>query len=64
MLAVTREEYEDAYQILHTSGGVVKGSKGMNEIGPHRAWAERITQRAAAYGVIENEASYFELFGV
>ena len=64
MLAVTREEYEDAYQIRHTSGGVVKGSKGMNEIGPHRAWAERITQRAAAYGVIENEASYFELFGV
>ncbi len=64
MLAVTREEYEDAYQILHTSGGVVKGSKGMNEIGPHRAWAERIIQRASAYGVIENEASYFELFGV
>lgn len=64
MLAVTREEYEDAYQILHTSGGVVKGSKGMNEIGPHRAWAERISRRAAAYGVIENEASYFELFGV
>ena len=64
MLAVTREEYEDADQILHASGGVVKGSKGMNEIGPHRAWAERITQRAAAYGVIDNEASYFALFGV
>lgn len=64
MLAVTREEYEDAEQILHASGGVVKGSKGMNEIGPHRAWAERISRRAAAYGVIANEASYFELFGV
>ena len=64
MLAVTKDEYDDAYQILHTSGGVVKGSKGMNEIGPHKAWAERISMRAAAYGVIENDASYIELFGV
>lgn len=64
MLAVTKDEYDDAYQILHTSGGVVKGTKGMNEVGPHKAWAERIIHRAEAYGVIENEASYFELFGV
>lgn len=64
MLAVTKDEYDDAYQILHTSGGVIKGSKGMNEIGPHKAWAERITMRAEAYGVIENDASYLELFGV
>ncbi len=64
MLAVTKEEYEDAYQILHTSGGVIKGSKGMNEIGPHKAWAEKIYQRSQAYGVIENDASYLDLFGV
>ncbi|MGN0182429.1 MAG: HpcH/HpaI aldolase/citrate lyase family protein [Candidatus Ornithomonoglobus sp.] len=64
MLAVTKEEYEDAYQIMHTSGGVIKGSKGMNEIGPHRRWAEKIIMRSRAYGVIENENSYFELFGV
>ena len=64
MLAVTKDEYDDAYQILNTSGGVVKGSKGMNEIGPHKNWAERISMRAAAYGVIKNEASYLELFGV
>lgn len=64
MLAVTREEYEDADQILHTSGGVIKGSKGMNEIGPHRRWAEKIYMRAQAYGVIENDASYLGLFGV
>jgi len=64
MLAVTKDEYDDAYQIMHTSGGVVKGTKGMNEVGPHKAWAQRILQRAEAYGVIENEASYFELFGV
>jgi hypothetical protein len=64
MLAVTKDEYDDAYQILHTSGGVVKGTKGMNEIGPHKAWAERIIMRSEAYGVIDNESSYFELFGV
>ena len=63
MLAVTKDEFDDAYQIMHTSGGVVKGSKGMNEIGPHKAWSERILMRAAAYGVIENDASYIELFG-
>ena len=63
MLAVTKDEYDDAYQIMHTAGGVVKGSKGMNEIGPHKAWAERIIRRADAYGVIENEAEYLNLFG-
>jgi len=63
MLAVTREEYEDAYQIMNTSGGVIKGSKGMNEIGPHRRWAEKIIMRSRAYGVIENDASYIDLFG-
>ena len=63
MLAVTKDEYDDAYQIMHTAGGVIKGTKGMNEIGPHKAWAERITMRATAYGVIENEAEYLNLFG-
>lgn len=63
MLAVTKDEYDDAYQIMHTSGGVIKGTKGMNEIGPHKAWAERILMRAEAYGVIENDASYMDLFG-
>lgn len=64
MLAVTKEEYDDAYQILHTSDGVVKGSKGMNEIRPHHNWAEKILMRASAYGVIKDESSYLELFGV
>lgn len=64
MLAVIKDEYDDAYQIMHTTGGVIKGSKGMNEIGPHRNWAQRILMRAEAYGVIENDASYIELFGV
>ncbi len=64
MLAVTKDEYNDAYQILHTSGGVIKGSKGMNEIKPHTNWATKILKRAEAYGVIENEKEYIKLFGV
>ena len=64
MLAVTKDEYDDAYQIMNTSGGVIQGSKGMNEIGPHRAWAQRIMMRSKAYGVIEHDGSYIELFGV
>lgn len=64
MLAVTKDEYDDAYQITHTSGGVIQGTKGMNEIGPHTNWAQRILMRAEAYGVIANDASYIELFGV
>lgn len=64
MLAVTKDEYNDAYQILHTSGGVIKGSKGMNEIKPHTNWATKIVMRAKAYGVIENEKEYIKLFGV
>lgn len=65
MLAVTKEEYDDACQILNTSGGVIKSknSNKMNEIGPHRSWAEKLYNRAQAYGVIENESSYIELFG-
>nr|WP_256368269.1 HpcH/HpaI aldolase/citrate lyase family protein [Adlercreutzia sp. ZJ473] len=63
MLAVTKDEYLDADQIMHTAGGVVKGSRGMNEIGPHRSWAERICHRAEAYGVLESEAEYLRLFG-
>lgn len=64
MLTVTNDEYNDAYQILHTSGGVIKGSKGMNEIKPHTNWATKILMRAEAYGVIENEKEYINLFGV
>ena len=64
MLAVTNDEYNDAFQILHTSGGVIKGSKGMNEIRPHTNWATKVLMRAEAYGVIENEKEYIKLFGV
>ena len=63
MQAVTREEYEDAAQILGTEGGVVKSAKAnkMNEINPHRNWARRILSLAKAYGVVDDEKSYLKL---
>lgn len=64
MQCVTREEYEDACQILDTSGGVIKSGKAnkMNEINPHRNWATRISRLADAYGVVEDERSLLRLF--
>ena len=64
MLAVTKEVYDDALQVLDTSGGVIKSGSGnkMNEIGPHRCWAEKILMRAKAYGVIADESRYTDLF--
>jgi citrate lyase beta subunit len=63
MFTVVEEEYNDAVQILNTSGGVVKSAHGdkMNEIGPHRRWAEKIVERAAVYGVVKNEDSVLSL---
>lgn len=64
ILAVTREEYEDATQIMNASGGVIKSNNAnkMNEIGPHRNWAEKIYMRSKAYGVIEDETEYLRLW--
>lgn len=64
--AVTKEEYDDAFQILNTKGGVIKSAEAnkMNEIKPHTNWARKVYMRAQAYGVIENEKSYVKLFSV
>lgn len=66
LMAVTKEEYDDACMVLGTSGGVVKGSGGnkMNEIKPHTNWAKKVINRAKAFGVIENEGAYIKLFAV
>ena len=66
LMAVTKEEYDDACQILGTGGGVVKGSGGnkMNEVKPHTNWAKKIYNRARAFGVIKNESGYVKLFAV
>ncbi len=63
--AVTKEEYTDAVNILkNEKGGVFKGESGnkMNEVKPHTNWATNIYMRGRAYGVIENESSYIDLF--
>jgi len=66
LMAVTKEEYDDACQILGTGGGVVKGAGGnkMNEIKPHTNWAKKVYNRARAFSVIENEGAFVKLFAV
>lgn len=63
MQAVTKEEYDDAEQILTSSGGVVKSmtSNKMNEINPHRSWAQKVYYRAKAYGVVPDGLSFIKL---
>lgn len=63
MFTVVEEEYNDAIQILNTSGGVIKSEGGgkMNEIGPHHRWAEKIVRRANVYGVVKTEDSVLNL---
>ena len=63
MQAVTKEEYDDARQILETNGGVIKSKKAnkMNEINPHRSWANSVYHRAMVYGVIDSELSFIKL---
>jgi citrate lyase beta subunit len=65
MQAVTKEEYDDALQILDSGGGVVKSitANKMNEIAPHQTWAQKIKLRSDAYGVVEDESAYLRLFG-
>jgi citrate lyase beta subunit len=64
MQAVTREEYEDAQDVLGCPGGVVKSASAnkMNETNPHRNWAKKIVNRSLAFGVLENETDYYKLF--
>jgi citrate lyase beta subunit len=63
MQCVTKEAYDDALQITTTQGGVIKSanSNKMNEINPHKSWANQTIQRAKAYGVIENEMSFLKV---
>lgn len=56
LYVVTHEEYVDAVDVLgpdRAGGGVAASSYGnkMNEVKPHRAWAERTLRRARAFGV-------------
>lgn len=50
---VSYDEYHDAKRILDAEGGVFASyyKNKMNEVNPHRTWAEKIIARAKIYGV-------------
>lgn len=61
---VPHEEYSDALDILEPEADGVRASgyrNKMNEMRPHRRWAERIRDRAAAFGVGQPDVSYVEI---
>jgi len=69
LAVVTLEEYQDALDVLHpasSDGGVLRSGFGnkMNEIRPHRIWAERILQRADAFGVARHGISHVDILNV
>lgn len=62
--AVTHEEYHDACDILAGDTGGVQASSyrnKMNERKPHRNWANRVIDRAAAFGVTNSGISFVDL---
>ncbi|MCX4509281.1 HpcH/HpaI aldolase/citrate lyase family protein [Streptomyces sp. NBC_01619] len=63
---VSHEEFSDAQDILRPErggGGVMRSAytNKMNEVKPHRAWAERTMQRAEAFGVAREDVGFVEL---
>ncbi|CAO5249277.1 HpcH/HpaI aldolase/citrate lyase family protein [Frankia sp. AgKG'84/4] len=61
---VSQEEYEDAESIISGSAGGVRPSSyanKMNELGPHRAWAEAVLRRARAFGVLREGDTFVEV---
>ncbi|MFJ9480795.1 HpcH/HpaI aldolase/citrate lyase family protein [Streptomyces mirabilis] len=63
---VSHEEYSDAQDILRPErggGGVLRSAytNKMNEVKPHRAWAERTLQRAEVFGVANEDIGFVEL---
>ncbi|MFJ8127446.1 HpcH/HpaI aldolase/citrate lyase family protein [Streptomyces hydrogenans] len=63
---VSHEEWSDAQDILRPErdgGGVLRSAytNKMNEVKPHRAWAERTLLRADAFGVAREDVGFVEL---
>ncbi|GAA2930284.1 MULTISPECIES: HpcH/HpaI aldolase/citrate lyase family protein [Streptomycetaceae] len=63
---VSHEEYTDAQDILRPErggGGVLRSAytNKMNEVKPHRAWAERTLHRAEVFGVAREDIGFVEL---
>ncbi|MEU3724132.1 HpcH/HpaI aldolase/citrate lyase family protein [Streptomyces sp. NPDC031705] len=63
---VSHEEFSDAQDILRPErggGGVLRSAytNKMNEVKPHRAWAERTMLRAEVFGVAREEVGFVDL---
>ncbi|MFI7273122.1 HpcH/HpaI aldolase/citrate lyase family protein [Streptomyces sp. NPDC049879] len=63
---VTHEEFSDAVDIVGTGpdgGGVLRSAytNKMNEVKPHRAWAERTLLRAEVFGVAREGVDFVDL---
>ncbi|MGW5367419.1 HpcH/HpaI aldolase/citrate lyase family protein [Streptomyces sp. NPDC004009] len=63
---VSHEEFSDAVDILRPErggGGVLRSAytNKMNEVKPHRAWAERTLLRAEVFGVAGEDVGFVEL---
>ncbi|MGV9502125.1 HpcH/HpaI aldolase/citrate lyase family protein [Streptomyces sp. NPDC003642] len=63
---VSHEEFSDARDILRPErggGGVLRSAytNKMNEVKPHRAWAERTLLRAEVFGVANEDIGFVEL---
>ena len=66
LAVVPHEEYVDALDVLDPSaadGGVRRSGYGnkMNEIRPHRIWADRTLRRATAFGVAAQGISHVDI---
>ncbi|MFJ8665533.1 HpcH/HpaI aldolase/citrate lyase family protein [Streptomyces sp. NPDC093600] len=63
---VSHEEFSDAQDILRPErggGGVMRSAytNKMNEVKPHRAWAERTLLRAEVFGVAKEDIGFVDL---
>ncbi|WP_128381035.1 HpcH/HpaI aldolase/citrate lyase family protein [Streptomyces cavernae] len=63
---VSHEEFSDAQDILRPErggGGVLRSAytNKMNEVKPHRAWAERTMLRAEVFGVANEDVGFVDL---
>jgi citrate lyase beta subunit len=61
---VTHEEYEDAMIVLAGESGGVAPSRyanKMNELRPHRTWAQVVLRRARAFGVLREGHTFVDV---
>lgn len=64
LMVVSKEDYIDASNIIHSSlDGVIRSeySNKMNEIKPHEKWAKELLLKAKIMGVFEDGKSFSEL---